>query len=145
MHDFQRQVGARLKLVDHDAFDTQRGVVVGADFGDVIEQRIQRAAREVVAIERDQAAIGSDQRGTRVKVQRGRRVDPDFVVAFERVQRLFQLVNFVARLELALQFFKPAVRRQHGKIFETRGSDEILGGLGPQFEAQHLLEKSAAG
>jgi hypothetical protein len=109
--DLLRQRGAGLELVDDDAFDFEPGVVVGADFVDVVEQAVERAAGELVAVEGDQAGVGGDQRRAGVEVQRRRRVDPDFVVAFERIERLAQLVDLVARFELGLQFFRVPGRR----------------------------------
>jgi malic enzyme len=115
--------------------------VVGADFIDVVEQAVERAAGELVAVEGDQAGVGGDQRRAGVEVQRRRRVDPDFVVAFERIQRLAQLVDLVARFELGLQFFQCRAGGQDGKVLEGRRGDEVFGRQRAQLEAQHLLEE----
>ena len=79
-------------------------------------------------------------RRARVEVQRGRGVDPDFVKV-ERIQRLLQLVDLVARFELGLQLFKRGVGRQHKEVREGRGVDEVLGCLLPKLEVEHLVEE----
>jgi hypothetical protein len=81
LHHLLRQIGARLELVDHDAFHPQVAVVVGLDLLHVLQQRIQRLARELVAVEGDQAGIGGDQRRAGEEVQRRRGVDEHAVEA----------------------------------------------------------------
>ncbi len=61
LHHLCGQTGAGLKLVDHDAFDFQFGVVIGANFGDVLHQRVQGTTGKIVAVEWDQAGISGDQ------------------------------------------------------------------------------------
>src|SRR3546814_4398217 len=77
------QFRARRELIGDDAFDTQLVVVVGPQFLDVGEQGVQRLARELIAVERNQHAVRGDQGRARVKVQRRRRVDEHGVIAFE--------------------------------------------------------------
>ena len=60
LHNLLRQVGAGLVLVDYDALHLQAVVVIGADFFGVGEQRIERIARKLVAIEGNQAGIRAE-------------------------------------------------------------------------------------
>ncbi len=119
--------------------------MVGANLIDVVHQTVERAAGEFVAIEWDQAGIRGDQGRADVEVQRRRRVDPDFVIGFEGVERFAQLADLVARFELGLQFFQCRAGRQDGKVFEGGGGDEFLGRQRTQFEAQHLIEEMVGG
>jgi hypothetical protein len=81
--------------------------VVGLDLLDVLEQRVERPAREVVAVEGDQAQLGGDQRRAGVEVERRRGVDEDRVeVVGEFVEGVAQLEDLVAGFELALQLFQ---------------------------------------
>ena len=91
------RVGSRLELVDDNAFHAQITVVVGFDLLHVFQQRIQRLARELVAIEGDQAGVGGDQRRAREEVQRRRGVDEHAIeISRQFVERIAQLVDLVA-------------------------------------------------
>ena len=97
VNDTLRQIGARLKLVDDDALDHQIGVVVGLNFLHVFQQRVERLARKIVAVKRNQATARANQRRAGVKIQGGRRVDVNAVVAWgQLLKRFAQLENFVA-------------------------------------------------
>ena len=85
--------------------------MVSADFSDMLEQGIEGATGEVVAVEGNQAGVGGDQRGQGVEVHRRWGVDPDLVVAGERVEGVLQLVDLVPRLQLGLQFLKRGMSR----------------------------------
>ena len=121
-----RQGGARLELVDDDALDHQVGIVVGADLGHVLHQRVQRLAGEFVAVEGNQAGVGGDQRRAGIEMQRRRRVDPDLIEAFERIERLAQLVDLVARFEFGLELFQRGIGRQYAQVFEGCGGARAL-------------------
>ena len=57
-----RQARPCLELVDHDAFHFQAFVMVVLQLFDLSQQAIQGLAGKAVAIERDQYAIGGNQR-----------------------------------------------------------------------------------
>ncbi|MNW01287.1 hypothetical protein D3C71_1969050 [compost metagenome] len=75
------QRGAPGELIDYHAFDLQRRVVILAQFFYLGHDAVQRLAREAVAIERNQQALGGHQGAEGVEIQRRWRVDIDaFVV-----------------------------------------------------------------
>ena len=55
------QSGPGLVLIHHDSLHEQVGIVILSDLGDVFQQLVERLARELVAIEGDQAGLGTDQ------------------------------------------------------------------------------------
>ena len=92
LHHLLRQSRTAEKLVHDDSLDHEPGIVIGADLGDVVEQAVERTARERVAVERDEAAVGCDERRAGEEVERRRRVDVDEIVFFvELGERLAQL------------------------------------------------------
>mmetsp|Transcript_23212 Transcript_23212/g.54894 ORF Transcript_23212/g.54894 Transcript_23212/m.54894 type:complete len:384 (-) Transcript_23212:1573-2724(-) len=145
LHDALRQRRAGLELVDDDALDAQFGRMVGADLLHRLEQPVERAAREVVAVEGDQAALGRDQRRAGVEIQRRRRVHPDLVVAavllLQRLERLLQLVDLVAALQLAVQLVEFGRGRHHVEVVPGTGDDEVRGVDLFDAELQRLREK----
>jgi hypothetical protein len=142
LHRALRQAGPWLELVDDDALDQQIRVVVGLDFLDAVEQAVQRAAREVVAVERDQAALRRDQRRPGVEVQRRRRVDPHrVVVAGQFDQRIAQLVDLVTALQLAVQFIERGARRHQVQVLPRRLDDEVGGVRCADAELQRRIEE----
>lgn len=94
---FRRRLGARLELVDGDAFDEQLRIMIGANLADVVEQAVERVAGEGIAVEGNQAGVCGDQGRAGMEVQRRRRVDPDFVEVLERIEGLAQLVEILWR------------------------------------------------
>ena len=136
-----RQAGARLELVDHDAFHLQLLVVVLAQFVDLLQEAVQRLAREAVAVEGDQHAIGSDQRRHGVEVQRRRGVQVDAVVVSRQLAEQFaQLVDLVLLLQLGLQFGQLGRGGDQVQVVEGRLVDVDAALLG-QPGGQHLLEE----
>ena len=143
LHQLLRQPGARLKLIDHDALDLQTGVVVGADLLHVGQQRIERLAREVVAIERDQAAAGPHERGPGVKVERRRGVEINLLVLVAQLrQRLAQLVDFVARLQLDLQLVQRRAGGEHIQTGKGSALHEVRRRQWVEGVAERLREKT---
>src|SRR5687768_10639658 len=117
--------------------------MICADLGDVFEQHIKRPAREIVAIERDEAAVGCDECRAGEEVERRRGVDVDEIVLLvELGERLAQLEDLVARFELVLLLGKHGMRGQHVETLEARAMDELVRFFRPQREAEYLLEEA---
>src|SRR5918995_1299095 len=107
--------------------------MIGANFGDVFEQRIKRTAREIVAVERNETAVGCDQGRAGEEIERRRRVEVDEIVLLvEFGERLAQFEDLVARFELVLLLSKRGMRGQHVEAIEARAMDELVRLLRPQ-------------
>src|SRR5471032_2163738 len=135
LHKLLRQACAWLKLVDHDPFDGQFGIVVMLDLLNIFEHRIQRTARKIIAIEWDQTAFDRDQRRAGEEIEGGGRIDIYRVIAVETFERIAQLVNFIARFKLTLQGLEIGVRWNDVEVFKRRAVYERADLRLPETEA----------
>ncbi len=77
-----RQACACLELIHHNALDYQARIMVCFDLANIVHQGIQRLAREIVAVERNDATVGGDQRGLGENIVGRRRIEENFFVLF---------------------------------------------------------------
>ena len=110
-------------MIDYDPFHAQCPIMVGLNFADIIHQGIESTPREVVAVEGNQAGIGSDQCRTGIKIHSWRGVDEDIVECLEGIQRLPQFVHLVAGFQLDLQFFQSRIGWHHAEVGKGRRDD----------------------
>ena len=141
-HQLGRQRGARLKLVDDDAFQLQAGVMVATDFLQIVQQGIQRPAGKIITVKRNQHPLTGNQRRAGKKVQRRRGVHPNFVKFLGQfVQRVAQLVHLVTRFQLGAQLAQLWVRAHQRQAGKRRGVHMRQRGLAVQAEIQDLVKK----
>src|SRR5258705_5508892 len=101
-------------------------MVIVLHVGQTLDELVDGKPGELVAVERDQAAVGRDERGQREEVEGRRRVEVDRVELVEPLERVPKLEDLVARLQLALQRLEVGVGGQDRQVLERRGMDVLL-------------------